>query len=327
MPSTRFAVVLVALLAACAAPNATLAPPGPTAPNPTAPTPTVVPGMVRASIPLPHSFVGIDVGPDGVWLRSLDGHVTRIDALTNRITADIEVKPSEFGEIKVGAGAVWVTDFVHDTLLRIDPKLAKVAKSITVGTNPEWLTVTPETVWVSNHRAGSISKVDVASNTVAATYTFAPTGTSGPRGIVLLDGGVWTSAANSNSVYRLDPKSGSVVKELLIAKEDIHSLMTDGQFLYLPAGGALTQIDPKTNAVTKELRYDAFPMVFARSTFWSIAGRSLIRLDPDTFESVASWQLVADAEPELDVPGMAFDNDEFWILNTQHTLLRVAIPD
>jgi streptogramin lyase len=332
MGSLRFAVLVAAMLAGCAAPAATQTPPSAAPPSPTAPTSTaaatsaVIPAIIKASIPLTHLSAGIDVGPDGVWLRAPDGHVLKVDPATNRITADIEVRPSEFGDIKSGADSVWVTDFDHDTLMRIDPNAGKVVKSITVGTNPEWLTVTPETVWVSNHRAGSISKVDVESNKVAATFTFAPPGASGPRGIILLDGSLWTSAANSNSVYRLDPTSGAVIKKLLIAKGDIHSLITDGRLLYLPAGGALMQIDPETNTVTKELQYEAFPMAFTRSAFWSITGRSLVRLDPDTFEVAARWQLVPDSDPEVDIWGVAFDEDDLWILNTPQTLLRVSIP-
>ena len=263
---------------------------------------------------------------EGVWLLAPDGHVLAIDPASNALAADVEINASEFGYVAVGAGSVWATDFDHDTLWRIDPATNTVLKRIVVGTNPEGLLVTPDTVWVSNHRAGSISKVDTATSNIVATFTFGRTGPSGPRGIVIADGDVWTSAPNTSAVYRLDPETGDVVMKLFINQEELGTVQTDGRFVYLPNGSMLSRIDPATNTIVRDYRPEPFPMTFARQTFWAVSGRSLVRLDPETLEPAQSWQLVSDGEPELDAWDMAFDDHAIWLLDSGKTVLRIEIP-
>jgi YVTN family beta-propeller protein len=312
-------------------------PPAPTAPPTasTSPSPiateatagaTAVPGVVKARISLTHPSSSIDVGPEGVWLLAPDGHVLAIDRTTNALAADVEINASEFGYVAVGAGSVWATDFDHDTLWQIDPATETVREKIGVGTNPEGLLVTADTVWVSNHRAGSICKVDTATSKVVATFTFGRTGTSGPKGIVIADGDVWTSVPNTSSVYRLNPETGDVVAKLFIAQEEIGTLQTDGRFVYLPNGGMLSRIDPATNTIVHDYRPEPFPMTFAHGTFWAVSGRSLVRLDLETLEPAGSWQLVADSEPELDPWDLAFDDQAIWLLDSAKTVLRIEIP-
>src|SRR5262245_30531628 len=117
---------------------------------------------VSAVIRFDADFYGVAAGAEGVWLLSPTGKVIRIDPSTSAIAATVDIPPSEFGGIAVGAGSVWVTDFDHDKLHRIDPTSSKLVASIEVGTNPEGLLVAADAVWVANHHGGSVSEVDVA---------------------------------------------------------------------------------------------------------------------------------------------------------------------
>ena len=277
---------------------------------------------MTASIPIAHASYSIVADDAGVWLLAPEGAVTRIDPTTNKVAAEIDVTASEFGHIALGAGAVWVTSFDHDKLTRIDPKTNEPVADIAVGASPEGITVTGDTVWVSNHRGGSFSKVSAATNKVEATFTFGEAGTSGPKGIVILDGDLWTTVPNKASVFRIDAETGETVKKLLIVADDFGSPMTDGKLLYVPTVRTVTRIDPATNRVVDELRPDPYPAAFGFSAFWSIDGFDLVRLDPETLLETARWRFLSgSAEPE--VTGMAFDDDSVWLVVDGRTVVRV----
>jgi len=279
-------------------------------------------------IPLDADFYSVASGAEGLWLLSSAGRVIEIDKATNQVVADVEVPASEFGYIAVGAGSVWVTSFDHDTLIRIDPATKKVVATITVGTNPESLLVTAETVWTANHRGGSISKVDVATNKVVATFDFANPGSSGPKGVVMAAGDLWTTVPNMVSVFRISPKTGKVVARNTLLHEDLDSPVSDGRFVFVATSdGTFEKIDPATNTVVEHLSPEPIPWRFARSAFWAPSGQDLVRLEPATLEPAKRWTLApASAEP-LDVMGMAVDDDAVWLIVGGHTLIRVDVRD
>jgi DNA-binding beta-propeller fold protein YncE len=281
-------------------------------------------------IPLDAEFYAIAAGVEGVWLLSSSGHVLHLDQVTNAVVADIEVPASDYGYIALGAGSVWVTVFDHDALIRIDPTTNKVVATISVGpyTNPESLLVTPDTVWTANHRGGSISKVDVATNAVVATFDFAKHGTSGPKGIVMAAGDLWTTVPNMLSLFRLSPTTGSVVARLKLLGGDLDYPLSDGHFVFVAKGsGSIEKIDPVTNTVTQHLSRDPTPWLFARSAFWAPSGHDLVRLDPATLEPTERWPIAPASAGPLDFMGMAADDDAVWLIVGGRTLVRVDVGD
>ncbi len=130
------------------------------------------------------------------------GDVARIDPTANAVVAMLTPGFSQYGHVRVGAGAVWSSDFDHNVVLRIDPETNEIVE-IAVGQNPEGITVTNDTVGTSNHRAGSISRIDPATSKVVATLNVGPTGASGPKEIVLAGGDLWTSIPNIGAVLRI----------------------------------------------------------------------------------------------------------------------------
>jgi len=280
------------------------------------------------AIPLDADFYSVASGAEGLWLLSSAGRVIEIDKTTDQVIADIQVPVSEYGYIALGAGSVWVTSFDHDSLIRIDPTTKKVIATIAVGTNPEGLLVTPDTVWTANHRGGSISKVDVATNTAVATFDFADHGTSGPKGIVLAAGDLWTTVPNMLSVFRISPKTGKVVARNTLLHEDLGPPVSDGRFVFVATSdGTFEKLDPATNTVVEHLTPQPLPWLFARSAFWAPLGEDLVRLDPGTLEPAERWSLAAASSEPVDVMGMAVDDDAVWLIVGGHTLVRVDVGD
>ena len=339
--SLHIGLVCVTLIAvaACGGKSSTTAPPAATtvpsaaaaSTNPSSPASSsgaaeLSPGVTV--IPLDADFYSIAAGVEGVWLLSSAGRVLQIDPATDDVVADIEVPASEFGYVAVGAGSVWVTDFDHNALARIDPATKRVAATIAVGTNPESLLVTPETVWTANHRGGSISKVDVATNKVLATFDFANHGTSGPKGIVMAAGDLWTTVPNMLSLFRVSPTTGSVVARLTLLHDDLDSPVSDGHSVFVPTSDrTFEQIDPSTNTVVGHLSPQPIPWLFARSAFWAPSGQDLVRLDPGTLKPAKSWRIAPESAGPPDVMGMAVDADAVWLIVGGHTLIRVDLGD
>src|SRR5262245_38947242 len=211
-PVTRFPLIRAALVAVFAAGCASAT----GAISTQAPAPPVAhpASAIVATIPLDVKVDAIVVGPEGVWLRSPNGTVLAVDPATNRVASRINVPPSEFGGVALGSGSVWVTDFAHDRIYRIDPKSKTVAATIAVGKSPQAMLATSGAIWVTNFDGGSISKVDTASGTVAATFSFATEAASDAIGVALVAGDLWTSIQETNYVLRLSPINGTVVAKL-----------------------------------------------------------------------------------------------------------------
>jgi virginiamycin B lyase len=115
---------------------------------------------VVATIPIGPQPRFLTVGAGSVWtLNQGDGTVSRIDMKTNRLTATIPVGiPGTGGEIAFGEGSVWATVF-QIPMSRIDPATNAVVQqwvgsggdSIRVGHGSIWLTdFAHATVWRLN---------------------------------------------------------------------------------------------------------------------------------------------------------------------------------
>jgi YVTN family beta-propeller protein len=262
----------------------------------------------------------IDADENGVWVRVGYGDVVRIDPASNAVVATLTPGFTQYGNVRVGAGAVWSTDFDHNLVLRIDAEGNQVVARIAVGQNPEGLTVTDDTVWVSNHRAGSISRIDPATNTVANTLKIGPEGTSGPKGIVIAGGDLWTPVPNIGAVLRVDPDSGKVVKKF--AFDDPGGVLADGRSIYVFAAETLSKIDVATNVVTALGTPDHVPAAFADDSAWAVDGTQLWRLDAHSFEPMTSWRI---SETEMQFARLAFAGGAVWVADEGGRVVRVNL--
>lgn len=320
------AVLLVAASAACslAAPD-TASPSVAPVVTPLAPAATV-PGWasegVGAMIVIAGPMTSITADETGVWVRIGYGDIARVDPTLNAAVALISPGFTQYGHVRVGAGAVWSTDFDHNAVFRIDAETNEIVDEIAVGQNPEGLTVTDDTVWVSNHRDGSISRVDPATNTVVATLIVGPEGPSGPKEIVIAGGDLWTSIPNIGAVRRIDPDSGAVVQSFPVS--DPGDILTDGEFVYAYAPDTFLKIDVGTNAVTALETPAHLPIAFADGAAWAVDGTELWRLDPTSFEPTESWQI---AESEISGAQLAFTAGTVWVANGGGEVVRVNLDN
>src|SRR5207249_7950181 len=170
-----------------------------------------------AAIPITiaDSEASIAAGEGGVWVMTdRKGVLSRIDPTTNKVVAQVPVKPNSFAAM-AGFGAIWVTNTgelrstENGSVQRIDPKTNSVVATIAVRNQPRFLAVGEGAVWVLNQADGSVSRIDPETNKVVATIEAGVKGFGGD--IAAGEGAVWVRGDKVLLVV-IDPKTDKVVR-------------------------------------------------------------------------------------------------------------------
>ena len=127
-------------------------------------------------------------------------------------------------------------------------------------------------LWVGNNLAGTVSRVDPATNAVTATIDVGP----GPCGVAIGSGSVWVDGYASNSVIRVDPVSLKVTKRIRLG-----DAIWDVAYLNFVA-----RINPRTNRVSRRFTIPGFAgpanLRFGNGAVWvgELTGHRIWRIDP-----------------------------------------------
>jgi YVTN family beta-propeller protein len=214
---------------------------------------------VTSTVHVVSSPVRLAAGFGSIWVAHSDPSgetVSRINARTAQLVATIPLPATapgvKSGELAVGAGSVWVTarDIASYQLLRIDPATNQVAK---VGQDQEvpvadGIAVADGLIWLSGKAesgANQLVRVNPATNYIADTI-----GTAGDGALAVGGGSLWQAGIATQSIYRLDPKSGRTLAEIPIGVVPQNLTVGDGSLWVGSPSGRVTRIDMATNTVT-----------------------------------------------------------------------------
>jgi YVTN family beta-propeller protein len=174
---------------------------------------------VTATIPVGNFPEGVAVTPDGgsvLVANNGSGTVSRIDTATNTVTTTVTTAsfPSPIAitpddrTAYVGEGAGLAGAGVQP----IEVATNTVGASVPTGHQPNSIAIAPDgsTAYVANFVGGSVSVVDLATNTVTATLSGAPLAT--PTTIAITpDGSIaYVVDFNANKVIPIDTRSNTV---------------------------------------------------------------------------------------------------------------------
>jgi YVTN family beta-propeller protein len=122
---------------------------------------------VDLKIPLPQVPSGLALTADGgtVWTVTRDRTLRSFDTRTGDRGEPVKLGLAP-DQVAVGDGAVWVTSFSRDTVLRVDPAKPK-AEEIRVGDGPTGIAFGADRVWVANGLDGTMSAIDPQTGDVA----------------------------------------------------------------------------------------------------------------------------------------------------------------
>jgi YVTN family beta-propeller protein len=167
---------------------------------------------------VPANAEAIAVADGALWVASVapgdlaapgDDAVTRIDLATRRTEATIKVRRAPL-DLAATRGAVWVPNSGGggDSVARIDPQTNRLAGGpVTTGASPQSLAIGGGSLWVANHDAGTVTRIDQASGKVLADIPVP----SAPHRVAYGAGAAWVGLWHDNSVSRIDPTTNRVV--------------------------------------------------------------------------------------------------------------------
>ena len=226
--------------------------------------------VLTATVPSPCGAMAVGFG--AVWVANCrDSSVYRVDRKSARVVAMIPTGLADRrGELSlaVGAGSVWVLSDRAGVLSRIDPRTNRVIARIAVAPFSFAAVFGFGSVWISNTgapnaggpgapasagttTAGSVQRIDPATNQVVATIPVGPT----PRFLAAGERGVWTLNQGDGTVSRVDPKTNMVTATIAVGVPggggDIDA---GGGAVWVRASRVLLSvIDPRSNRVVERL--------------------------------------------------------------------------
>jgi virginiamycin B lyase len=226
---------------------------------------------------------GLADGFGSIWIPSCGGHsVIRVDPTTGKTVAEIAGDPANSeGGITVGAGSVWMVT-KPSALVRIDPKTNAVVATIQLPSGSENPLFSDGFLWVSSFEHDQLLKVDPVSEKIVATIPVGPK----PRFLTAGAGSVWTLNQGDGTISRVEMKTGKVVATISCGIPGSGGEITFG------AGSVwatmfdfpLTQVDPRTNKVTKQWGGPGGDGIrFGFGSVWLSNGRqgTVWRISPD----------------------------------------------
>ena len=265
-------------------------------PNPSGaaafPRPISVVPEATVAVQGPMSMVAS--GP-ALWILA-PGRLDRVDTRTNAATGSVQLgsKSDLYNAVAANATSLWATDWDTSVLYRADPTTLKVVASV-----PDQLAkgilITDKGVWLANTHAGTVTRLDPATNKIADTITVGPTGASGPNWLALGLGSIWVDVPNNGTVARIDPLTGklqaTIKAPLQFTPCGGFAIGTRAAWLTACSGQKLmARIDPVSNAAVTTVDLGGYgfnPTLIDDAPWVSVDPGSadsgyLVRIDPAT---------------------------------------------
>lgn len=150
---------------------------------------------------------------------------------------------------------------------------------------PDWLAI-DEAVWVSNGPRDSVTRLDPATNTPAATITV---GSKPCSGLAAGFGSLWVPLCGDGAIARVDLKTGAVTAPLKTSIANSEGSIAAGAesiWVMTDARGTLARIDPTTNTIVAEIAVpsESYGLAFGEGALWvtSTGHDTVARVNPNT---------------------------------------------
>jgi ABC-type branched-subunit amino acid transport system substrate-binding protein/DNA-binding beta-propeller fold protein YncE/predicted Ser/Thr protein kinase len=167
---------------------------------------TKLPGGDRGVLPV-AGLPRLAVGAGAVWAINPDGSVSRIDPVTGRRVARIDV---DFPAWTIAAGkeGVWFLSTDNpSSVMRIDPRTNRVTETIRAGEQLLWgVAVGAGAVWATTREGGLLWRIEPGRHPVTRTIDVGV----GTTFVAFGERAVWTGNYIDGRVSRVDPDTNSV---------------------------------------------------------------------------------------------------------------------
>jgi YVTN family beta-propeller protein len=239
------------------------------------------------------------IAANAAGLIDADGHVVAQVPFAGRPAA-----------VASGANALWVTDSVEATLLRLDHEKRIVVDRIALRPDPGGVAVGAGSVWVTNTQDGSVSRIDPTNDKVVDTVGVG----NGPTSVAYGAGSIWVLNTIDANVSRLSAVTGRITSTIPLGQNPTRLAFGLGQvWVTSEESGVLLRIDPAANSVIQAFPVGNGPVgvVVGDDAVWvaNTPDRTISRVDPAS-GSVAKINL--DGRPRE----LAYAEGLVWASNT-----------
>ena len=137
-----------------------------------------------------QTLFGLAIGEGAVWAigDALDRRLFKIAPRSSRLLATFPL-PITPQRIAAGAGAVWITDAIHDVLIAVDPASGRVVHRIATCRGTDGVAVGAGSVWVVCAIDGQVMRIDPASGRIVKRIAVG----AGLREVAAGPSGVWVT--------------------------------------------------------------------------------------------------------------------------------------
>jgi YVTN family beta-propeller protein len=178
---------------------------------------------------------------------------------------------------------------------------------------PDWQVVTEDAVWVTSAPKSTVSRLDVNTNTVAATI---PVGRRPCSGLTAGFGTIWVPNCGDKTLSRIDVKTNQVIATLPFGPAQSEGLVAaspEAFWMVSGKGEKLLRIDPKTNQVAAEIEVadGSASAIFADDAIWVTSPEKGIVTRVDAKTSKVTDTIPVGLKPRFETAG----GGSVWVLN------------
>ena len=247
---------------------------------------------VVARIDLPSSADWMAFGFGSVWVVNYrPSRVSRVDAATNRLLADISLGRGGCLGVVVAMERVWVPTCGDGVVNEIDPRTDSVVRRIPapIKTGREGAAAFADgSLWIPDNASDSTSpsvvRLDLKTGEIGARVS------TGKRSDVAVAGfgSIWVASSAENVVTRVDPGTGQIVARISVGRSPKFMAAGEGAvWVQNRYDGSVSRIDPGMNRETA--RIAAWAPTLAGDiaagggyVWLSANGMPVTRIDPKT---------------------------------------------
>ena len=195
--------------------------------------------------------------------------------------------------------SLWVASCADKTLLRIDPKTAKVTNTVEsgVGGAPGGLAASGDSVWLLTDDKTTLSRIDPEQNSVVGELRL-PVGC---RNLTFGETALWVACPEQNQVLRINVVTNLVEKAIDVSGTPQAIAIGEASvFVFCKKDGKVDRIDPKTNKVIKTIDLEVpgldGSIAFGEGSLWvSQAGYPITRINTTLEKEKVMQQFHGDA--------------------------------
>jgi YVTN family beta-propeller protein len=252
---------------------------------------TITPAAV---FPVPGAPDAQVITDDAVWVANGPKKtIHRLDVHTNQVAATVELGKRPCSGLAAGFGSVWVPVCGNKSLVRVDLKTNEITATIPLGpaTSEGGLITSPDAVWMLTDIKGTLSRIDPATNKVAAEIRVA----SGSVACIYGGGSIWVSSPEKSVVTRVDAKTNKVTDTIAVGPQPRFLTFGFGSVWTLNQGdGTVTRLDAKTGKLMANIEVGipgaGGELAFGYGYVWATVFQvPLSKIDPANNQVVKQW--------------------------------------